>query len=131
MLYSIQCSVCGYRKFCQRGSNSYNCFFLVDEELEDPNTTKSRPIIAYQRNAISLASRWWPYLKCWLGSLVIFKGIRTSIAKKPYIFVIFQGGPDPPPPGLATKTQATLSLLFSYPSTHETTLEHIYSSSEQ
>ena len=32
-----------------------------------------------------------------------FKGIRTSIAKEPYIFVIFQGrgGPDPvstPPP---------------------------------
>ena len=23
---------------------------------------------------------------------MIFKGIRTSIAKKPYIFVIFQGG---------------------------------------
>ena len=30
-----------------------------------------------------------------------FKGIRTSIAKEPYIFVIFQGGgrgPDPPVP---------------------------------
>ena len=24
-----------------------------------------------------------------------FQGIRTSIAKKPYIFMIFQGGPDP------------------------------------
>ena len=37
----------------------------------------------------------------WLGSFVIFKGIQTSIAKKPFIFVIFQGGPDtlsPPPP---------------------------------
>ena len=33
-------------------------------------------------------------------SFVIFKGIKTSIAKKPFIFVIFQGGPDPlsPPP---------------------------------
>ena len=30
--------------------------------------------------------------KCWLGSFVIFQGTRTSIAKKPYIFVIFQGG---------------------------------------
>ena len=28
----------------------------------------------------------------WLGSFVIFQGIQTSIAKKPYIFVIFQGG---------------------------------------
>ena len=26
-----------------------------------------------------------------------FQGIRTSIAKKPYIFVIFQGGSDPLP----------------------------------
>ena len=26
---------------------------------------------------------------------MIFKGIRTSIAKKPYIFLFFQGGPDP------------------------------------
>ena len=28
---------------------------------------------------------------CWLGSFVIFQGIRTSFAKKPYSFVIFQG----------------------------------------
>ena len=33
-------------------------------------------------------------------TLCDFKVILTSIAKKPYIFVIFQGGPDlvPPPP---------------------------------
>ena len=31
-------------------------------------------------------------IKCWLGSFVIFQGIRTSIAKKPYISVIFQWG---------------------------------------
>ena len=33
-----------------------------------------------------------------LGSFVIFKGIQTRFAKKPFIFVIFQGGgggPDP------------------------------------
>ena len=29
---------------------------------------------------------------------MIFQGIRTSIAKKPYVFVIFKGGPDPMPP---------------------------------
>ena len=29
-----------------------------------------------------------------------FKGIQTSIAKKPYIFVNFQGGPDPLSPPL-------------------------------
>ena len=37
--------------------------------------------------------------------IVIFQGIQTSIAKKPYIFVIFQGGrggggPDPLVPPL-------------------------------
>ena len=31
-------------------------------------------------------------LGCWLGSFVILQGLRTSIAKKPYIFVIFRGG---------------------------------------
>ena len=35
-----------------------------------------------------------------LGSFVIFQGIPTSIAKEPYIFVIFQGGPRPPVPPL-------------------------------
>ena len=35
---------------------------------------------------------------CWLGSFVIFQEIRTSIAKKPFSFVIFQGCPDPCPP---------------------------------
>ena len=39
-------------------------------------------------------------IECWLGSLVLFQGIRTSIAMKPYRFVIFQGvwGPDSLPP---------------------------------
>ena len=47
----------GSRKFCQRGSNSTLTFLgisfiflLVDEEREDPNTTKSGPLLAYQRN---------------------------------------------------------------------------------
>ena len=41
-----------------------------------------------------------PNNECWLGSFVIFQGIRTSIAKKPYIFVIFKGGPEPLSPPL-------------------------------
>ena len=45
-----------------------------------------------------------PNIECWLGSFVIIQGIRTSIAKKPYIFVL-PGGPvspvPPPPPGSA------------------------------
>ena len=43
-----------------------------------------------------MAFRWraddGPTLNGWLGSFVIFQGIWTSIAKKPYIFVIFRGG---------------------------------------
>ena len=45
-------------------------------------------------NGVSLAYRCWPNIKCWLRTFMIFWGIRTSIARKPYIFVIFQGGPD-------------------------------------
>ena len=37
-----------------------------------------------------------PNIECWLGSFVIFQGIWTSIAKKTYNFVIFQGGSGPP-----------------------------------
>ena len=47
--------------------------------------------------------RWWAgnglSLNAGLAALC-FYGIRTSIAKKPYIFVIFQGEPDPLPPPL-------------------------------
>ena len=39
-------------------------------------------------------------IECWLGSFVIFQGIWTSIAKKPFIFVIFQRGSRPPVPPL-------------------------------
>ena len=46
-------------------------------------------------NGVLLASRWWLNIECWLGNFVIFQGIWTSIAKKPYIFVMFQGGLDP------------------------------------
>ena len=31
----------------------------------------------------------------WLGSFMVFQGIWTSVVKQPYIFVIFQGGPEP------------------------------------
>ena len=64
-----------------------------------PNSTKSGQSSARQWNGVSVAGRWWPNIECWFGSFVIFQGIRTNIAKKPYIFVIFQGGgTDPCPP---------------------------------
>ena len=56
----------GSRKFCPRGSNFDNIFFLVGEGRYDANTTKSD-----------------------------FQGIQTSITMEPSFFVIFQGGPDP------------------------------------
>ena len=43
-------------------------------------------------NGVSLAFLWWLNIECWPGSFVIFQGIWTRIAKKPYIFVIFQRG---------------------------------------
>ena len=89
----------GSRKFCQRGSNStLTCFFffvylffflILMRERKDPNTTKSGPSSALQRNTISIAFRW----RADNGPTchVIFQGIRTSIAKKPYSYVIFSG----------------------------------------
>ena len=47
-------------------------------------------------HGVSLAGRWWPNIECWLGSFVIFQGLRTSIAMEPYILMI----PPPPPPPL-------------------------------
>ena len=38
-------------------------------------------------NGVSLACRLWPSFECCLSSFVIFQGIRTSIAKKRYMFV--------------------------------------------
>ena len=63
------------KKVCPMESNSegFFVFFYVDEEREYLNTPKSES---------SSAS--------WLGSFVIYQGIRTTIAT--YSFVIFQGG---------------------------------------
>ena len=61
-----------------------------------------------------------PTLNARLGSFVILQGIKTSIAKKPYSFVIFQdGGPDPLPPPLwirvcnAGVASGARSLIFN------------------
>ena len=93
----------GSRKFCQCGL-TMTTFTLVDEGREDPNITKRGPSSACQRTAIEMAFHWRADDGCF-GSFEIFQGIRTSIAKKPYIFVIFQeGGPDPLPPTPAGST---------------------------
>ena len=58
------------------------------------------PLAKRHLNGISLACRWWPHIECWLGSFVIFQRIRINIAKKSYIFVIFQGGFGPTVPSI-------------------------------
>ena len=48
-------------------------------------------------NGVSLACRWCPNIECRLGSCD-FSGIRTCIARKPYIFCDFSGVRTPLPP---------------------------------
>ena len=72
------------QSFIRGGPNLTMVFFSVDKEREDPNTTISRPF------KWQFAGEVMANIECWLGlSFVIFQGIRTSIPKKPYIFVIF------------------------------------------
>ena len=52
---------------------------------------------------------------CWLSSFVIFQGILTSIAKKPYISYDFSGGggvrrPCPPPLSRSAHVYAQMML---------------------
>ena len=88
--------------------------FLVDEMKEDQNTTNSGQPLARQRNAIEMAFRWarddGPTLNAGLG----FQRIRTSLARKPYIFMNFQGGggPDPLPP--SGSVHELLDAKFQY-----------------
>ena len=62
-----------------KGFKFDNIFFLVDEGIE-PKRIQIPLLMGHH----------WPAIKCWLGSFVIFQWIWTSIARKPYIFVIFQ-----------------------------------------
>ena len=89
---------CGDPESIVRGGPTLT-FFFVDAGREDQNTTKSGPSSSCQGNAIEMAFHWHaddgPTLNADLvDSFVILCGIRTRIAKKPYIFVIFQGGGD-------------------------------------
>ena len=91
----------GSRKFFSEGVPLfYVCISWLGERGSEYHY--KRVIIGQQekRNlyGISLAGRWWLNTECWLESFVRLQGIRTNIAKKPYIFVIFKGGPDPCPP---------------------------------
>ena len=70
-------------------------------------------------NGVSLAYRWWPNIECWLRSFVVFQGIRTSIATKTYILMIFQRGGGvwtPPIPPLDLRMSSTNdSVVKTFP----------------
>ena len=79
-------SMRGSRQFCQRESTFDNDFSWLGGT--DPYTTISGPLSSRQRNAIEMVFRWRADVGPTLNT-VIFQRIRTSIAKKPYIFCDF------------------------------------------
>ena len=96
-----------------RGGGGY-LFFLLDEGREDPNTTKSGPSSARQRNTIQMAFRWRAY-HCWLGSFVILQGIRTSLICLYFLGERGYGPPAPPPPsGSAHERSPNVEILFPH-----------------
>ena len=107
-LYELTCANQG--SFVRGGSTLTTFFFLFVWSMSEGGSkyhlTRAilGPLAKRHINGVSRAWRRWPNIECWLGSFVIFQGIWTSIAKKPYIFVIFHGGgvrtPWPPPPHL-------------------------------
>ena len=101
----------GSRKFCQRGSNFDTFFFFFfffwgGGEIRGVEGSRYHykrafigPPAKRHFNGVSLAGRYRPDIECWLFSFVIFQGIRTSIAKEPYICMIVQAsGPPAPSP---------------------------------
>ena len=79
------------RKFFQRGPTLrvfYLLFFSWYHYKRAIIVPQAKPYL----NGVSLVGQWWPITECWLGSFVVLQGIQTSIDKRPYIFVIFQGG---------------------------------------
>ena len=72
--------------FCQSGSNSDVFFlFMRGERIKIPLK------MGHHRPAIEMAFRWRADDGSTLNAGLILQGIRISIAKKSYIFVIFQG----------------------------------------
>ena len=76
------------------------CLKLLVDEGGGSKYHYKRTIIAtpvkHHLNGVSLACRSCSNFECCLAGFVIFQGIWTSIARKPYIFVIFQGATGPP-----------------------------------
>ena len=99
----------GFRKFCQRGSNSDNVFFVfvfcffMKGELRGEGGSKYRykraingPPAKRHWNGVSLAGRCWPNIECCLG----FSGDPDQYYKDTLYFLGGGGGartPCPPP----------------------------------
>ena len=104
-VYTLIC-MRGSRKFCQSGYNFDNVFFCMR------GGTIKRPLKVCHHRPDSVT----PF-ECWLGGFVIFQGIRTCIAKKPFIFVIFQGGgggSGPPVPLWIRAWISNINMLFVF-----------------
>ena len=89
----------GSRKFCQRGSNSDNVLFLFFSFFFRGERLQRPPKAGNYRPASKTPFQWrfagGPIVAhggmlTW--QLCDFQGIRTSITRKPYKFVIFRGG---------------------------------------
>ena len=95
--YEISCA--DPEKFCHECPNL--SFFVFYERREDPNSTIRGPSSAFEL-CFAGGPMMAQTLNAGFGSLVNFQGIWHSIAKKPYIFVIFRGasGPSAPLPPL-------------------------------
>ena len=116
----------GSRKNFQRGPKFDNfCFcFLVDKGIEEPFPAINGPPSARQRNAIKLAFRLRtaddPALNADLIALSFFRGSGPRIAKKPYIFVIFQGESGPLSPSGSAHVYMSDETSLSVPETLHT-----------
>ena len=101
-------SMRGSRKFCQRGSNSEKCFcYCFFQLIRRGERIQITLKAGHHRPNRETPFKWHfadgflrPNIVCWLGSFVIFQGIRNSISKQPFSFVVLKGCLDPrfPPP---------------------------------
>ena len=116
------------QKVFSEGVQFFWCFFVCFFSWLGENWSKYHykhaimgPPAKRHLNGFLLAGRWWPNTECWLVSFAVLQGIQTNIAKKPYIFVIFQGGggsqPPVPPLWICTwivGTHRTLTHSFTH-----------------
>ena len=103
------------RKFCQRSSDSdFFFFFFFFVRGEKIQIALKVGIIGLPFKGRFAGGPMMANIECWLGSFVIFQGIRTSIAKKPYIFFYLSGWfrtPCSPPPPLDSRIHNNCCLL--------------------